>query len=39
MASSAFGIQGLPVAQLSYLFKELYIGTIITNPKKVGLLF
>ena len=27
----------LPVAQKTYLFKELYIETIIRNPKRVGL--
>ena len=27
----------LPVAEKTYLFKELYIETIIRNPKKVGL--
>ena len=31
-------ISGLPVAEKTYLFlKELYIETIIRNPKKVGL--
>ena len=29
--------KGLPVAQKTDLFKELYIETIIRNPKKVGL--
>ena len=29
--------QGIPVAEKAYLFKELYIQTIIRNPKKVGL--
>ena len=27
----------IPVAQKTYLFKKLYIETIIRNPKKVGL--
>ena len=27
----------LPVAEKTYLFKELYIETIIMNPKNVGL--
>ena len=31
------GMQLLPVAEKTYLFKELYIETIIRNPKKVGL--
>ena len=29
--------QFLPVAQRTYLFKELYTETITRNPKKVGL--
>ena len=29
--------QGLPVAEKTDLFKELYTETIIRNPKKVGL--
>ena len=28
---------GTPVTEKTYLFKELYIETIIRNPKKVGL--
>ena len=31
------GDQGVPVAEKTYIFKELYIETIIRNPKKVGL--
>ena len=31
------GLQGLPVTEKTYLFKDLYIETIIRNPKKVGL--
>ena len=30
-------MQGVPVAEKTYLFRELYIETIIRNPKKVGL--
>ena len=30
-------LQGLPVTEKTYLFKELYIETIIRNPKKAGL--
>ena len=29
--------QALPATEKTYLFKELYIETIIRNPKKVGL--
>ena len=29
--------QTLPVTEKTYLFKEVYIETIIGNPKKVGL--
>ena len=29
--------QGSPVAETTYLFKELYIETTIRNPTKVGL--
>ena len=29
--------RSLPVAEKTYLFRELYIETIIRNPKKVGL--
>ena len=30
-------VQGLPVAEKTYLFREAYIDTRIRNPKKVGL--
>ena len=29
--------QGIPVAEKTYLFRILYIETIIRNPKQVGL--
>ena len=32
-----FRVSGLPVTEKTYLLKELYIETIIRNPKKVGL--
>ena len=35
--SSFFVLEGLPVAEKTYPFKELYIEAIIRNPKKVGL--
>ena len=30
-------LEGTPVAEKTDLFRELYIETIIRNPKKVGL--
>ena len=36
-AVSFLSDQSIPVAEKTYLFKELYIETIIRNPKKVGL--
>ena len=35
--ASGFGVEGLPVAEKTYLLEELYIEIIIRNPKKVGL--
>ena len=37
IVSRSFPGSGLPVTEKTYLFKELYIETIIRNPKKVGL--
>ena len=31
------GLGGLPEAEKTYLFKELYMEIMIRNPKKVGL--
>ena len=32
-----WGLGHIPVAEKMYLFQELYIETIIRNPKKLGL--